>query len=342
MAAMVRRAESIEVPFRLPAVGLPMLKAERLLSKNSMKLNPFVIPKNTELMLINNERQRIQEQMTREKIKNVFKVHEKGTFNFRNREGVIREINSILPVEEHPGYNKGLSVKKVTQRYEGLVPTDGDKLNIFEGDPNEIDEKLRQIERDSQLIVQTRSMSQQPESKTLDISKNNKLKANINYLKSQLEIKESRKEFVGQSRELLFKEISIRNKKEETEKLKEFIDTENEKLMEAKNSFKEDSDKFQKYVEELTLKAEQARQETEGLIEIKQQKIKMINSLRDTKADIEREISKVNNELAAALNHKDLIMELAKELSSAMKTKGKKKKNKAISDSDSEFFITTT
>ena len=69
--------ENIEVPFRLPVVGLPMLKAERLLSKNSMNLNPFVIPKNTELMLINNERQRIQEQMTREKIKNVFKFHEK-------------------------------------------------------------------------------------------------------------------------------------------------------------------------------------------------------------------------------------------------------------------------
>lgn len=101
---MGRRAESIEVPFRLPAVGLPMLKSDRLVSDASMKLNPFIIPRNTELMLINNERQRIQEQMTREKIKNVFKIHEKGTFNFRNREGVIREINSILPVEEHPGY----------------------------------------------------------------------------------------------------------------------------------------------------------------------------------------------------------------------------------------------
>ena len=70
------------------------------------------------------------------------------------------------------------------------------------------------------------------------------MKVNINYLKSQLEIKESRKEFVSQSRELFFMEISIRNKKEETEKLKEFINIENEKLIEAKNSFKEDSDKF--------------------------------------------------------------------------------------------------
>ena len=54
--------------------------------------------------------------------------------------------------------------------------------------------------------------------------------------------------------------------------------------------------------------------------------MKMIYSLRDTKADIEREIYKVNNELASSINHKDLIMELAKELSSAMKTKGKKRK----------------
>jgi chromosome segregation ATPase len=279
--------------------------------------------------------------MTREKIKNVFKIHEKGTFNFRNREGVIREINSILPVEEHPGYRKGLSVRKATKRYEGLVPVDGEKLNIFEGDANDVDEKLRNIERDNQIMMQSRSLSQQPEIRTIDVSKSNKLQANINYLKSQLEIKESRKEFVGQSRELLFKEISIQNKKEETEKLKEFIDTENEKLMEAKNSFKEDSDKFQKYVEELTLKAEQAKQETEALLEVKQTKIKMINSLRDKKADIEREISKVKNDLVAALDHKSFIMELAKELSTAMKTKGKKKKNPLVSESDSEFFITT-
>ena len=218
---------------------------------------------------------------------------------------------------------------------------DGEKINIFEGDPSEVDEKLRKIERDSQIMIQNRSLSQQPESRTLDVTKSNKLQANINYLKSQLEIKESRKEFVGQSRELLFKEISIRNKKEETEKLKEFIDTENEKLMEAKNSFKEDSDKFQKYVEELTLKAEQAKQETEALLEVKQAKIKMINSLRDKKADIEREISKVKNDLVAALDHKSFIMELAKELSTAMKAKGKKKKNAVVSESDSDFFITT-
>ena len=67
----------------------------------------------------------------------------------------------------------------------------------------------------------------------------------------------------------------------------------------------------------------------------------MINSLRDKKADIEREISKVKNDLVAALDHKSFIMELAKELSTAMKAKGKKKKNAVVSESDSDFFITT-
>lgn len=63
------RDGSIEVPLKLPSVGIPMLKAQKLLNDTSMKLNPFVIPKNTELMLINNERMRIQEQLTKEKMK---------------------------------------------------------------------------------------------------------------------------------------------------------------------------------------------------------------------------------------------------------------------------------
>lgn len=267
-----RRAESIETPLRLPAVGLPMMKAEKLASDTSLKLNPFVIPRNTEMMLINNERQRIQEQMTREKIKNVFKIHEKGTFNFRNREGVIREINSIRPIDEVPGYSSNINAKKPMRRYEGLGQVESEKLNIFEGDPNDIEEKLRQLEKDSMIMAQTRSVVPQNEVRTLDVTnRTSKWNVNLNYLKTQLENRESRKDFVAQSRELLFKEISIRNKKEETEKLKEFIDTENEKLIEAKNSFKEDGDKFQKYVEELTLKAEQAKLETEALIEQKQQ-----------------------------------------------------------------------
>lgn len=159
---------------------------------------------------------------------------------------MIREIRSIRPIEEHAGYSQSLSLKKVAKRYEGVMPTSGDKLNIFEGDPKDVDEKLQLIEKENRLMTQSQALAPTSDIRTLDVTqRSSKWDANLNYLKSQLSNKESRKDFILQSRELLFKEISIRNKKEETEKLKEFIDTENEKLVEAKNSFKEDSDKFQ-------------------------------------------------------------------------------------------------
>lgn len=57
---------------------------------------------------------------------------------------------------------------------------------------------------------------------------------------------------------------------------------------EAKNSFKEDSDKFQKYVEQLTYEAERAKIETESLIELKQKKNKKINSIREELAEVNK------------------------------------------------------
>lgn len=334
-----RHIRSIDAPLRLPAVGIPLLRQAQLDSQSSMKLNPFVIPKNTELMLINNERQRIQEQLTREKIKNVFKIHEKGTSNFRNRQGIIREIDSIKPIEEHEGYARSVALKKMAKRYSAAGHADSDKINIFEGDPREIDEKLKLIERQSQLSVQTKSVTPQ-EIRTVDVHTTKaKWNSNVKYLKQMLENKELRKDFVANSRELLFKEISIRNKREETEKLKEFIDTENEKLAEAKNSFKEDSDKFQKFVEDLTLRAEQAKHETETLVDEKQQKSKVINALRDQLSDVVREIGKIDDELSVAYDHRDFIMYLAHQLP-AVEDDVKTEQQPQEKEEENEIFMT--
>ena len=49
--------------------------------------------------------------------------------------------------------------------------------------------------------------------------------------------RETRVEFINNSRELLKKDISIREKREETEKMKELIQMEQEKLEDAQNSF---------------------------------------------------------------------------------------------------------
>lgn len=338
--AKTKRIVSSEAPFKLPSVGLPMLKALELEKDTSMKLNPFVVPKNTEMMLINNERQRIQEKMTKEKIKNAFKVHEKLTSNYRNRAGVIRDINAILPIDEHSGNANTKGLRRMTKRYDGYTPSHGEKINIFEGDPKEIDEKLALYDKEDQMAKHTRSLAHPvSETRTLDVhNKSKKWNSSANYLKTQLENRENRKEFVAQSRELLFKEISIRNKKEETEKLKEFIDTENEKLIEAKNSFNEDRDKFNKYVEELTLKAEKAKKDTEKLGEIKQKKSKRIGSLKDQLAEVNREISKISDEVETATADREFILDLCKELSTAaMKSKLEKKTSSKVSLSVIDF-----
>ena len=65
------------------------------------------------------------------------------------------------------------------------------------------------------------------------------------------------RDFIGNSRLILTGQIAINDKSEETERLKEYIIMEREKLEEAKKTFDEDRDKFQKYMEDLTRKAEE-------------------------------------------------------------------------------------
>ena len=59
------------------------------------------------------------------------------------------------------------------------------------------------------------------------------------------------KDFVLNSRKILTSQISINDKNEETERLKEYIIMEKEKLEQAKKTFAEDSDKFAKYKKDL-------------------------------------------------------------------------------------------
>jgi hypothetical protein len=47
----------------------------------------------------------------------------------------------------------------------------------------------------------------------------------------------------------------MNDKQEETDKLKEFIEMEEEKLKEAEKAFNEDCEKFHKYVEEIERRA---------------------------------------------------------------------------------------
>jgi hypothetical protein len=65
--------------------------------------------------------------------------------------------------------------------------------------------------------------------------------------------KESPRDFVGHTRKIFYTEKSIIAKKEETEKLKEYVVMEHERLAEAKRIFNDDKLRFEKYVEEKKL-----------------------------------------------------------------------------------------
>jgi hypothetical protein len=78
----------------------------------------------------------------------------------------------------------------------------------------------------------------------------------IEYLKKGQEQKENTKDFILNARKILMSQISINDKQEETERLKEYIIMEKEKLDEARKTFEEDKDKFDKYMEDLTAKGD--------------------------------------------------------------------------------------
>ena len=71
----------------------------------------------------------------------------------------------------------------------------------------------------------------------------NKPKA-IEYLSKGREQKESVKDFIYNARQILMTQIAINDKTEETERLREYIQMEREKLDEAKKTFEEDKEKF--------------------------------------------------------------------------------------------------
>lgn len=106
----------------------------------------------------------------------------------------------------------------------------------------------------------------------------NKPKA-IDYLSKGREQKESVRDFISNARNILMSQIAINDKTEETERLKEYIIMEKEKLEEAKKTFDEDRDKFNKYMEDLTKKAGETAEEVKKLTNVKNDKIQRITSL---------------------------------------------------------------
>ena len=101
-----------------------------------------------------------------------------------------------------------------------------------------VDDKSNASFSDNESLASSRSVA---------IANKNARQLALNYLKPKHDSIETSKEFVISSRQILMKEISIQDKREETKRLIEFIQMEQEKLAESKRTFDEDKEGYERY-----------------------------------------------------------------------------------------------
>ena len=154
-------------------------------------------------------------------------------------------------------------------------------------------EQIARIGHDTSMVPISDSGSQI--SRT---SSNNSVRLKpIEYQHKPRQQKESARDFILNSRKILMAQISIADKREETELLKEYIVMEKEKLNDGMKAFQEDKDKYEKYKIDLQQKQQQTE---EAVRDVAKQCDKLqaeISSLKKVEAtDISQE-SKFTEEL---------------------------------------------
>ena len=133
----------------------------------------------------------------------------------------------------------------------------------------------------------------------------------IEYMSKNRDQKESVKDFIDNARNILMSQISINDKTEETERLKEYIIMEKEKLEEAKKTFDEDKDKFQKYIDDLERKAQETAQQVKDQTVKKNKCMQDITELQTEIYKKSSRIKKINEELLVYKQYKVFLDGLA-------------------------------
>lgn len=113
------------------------------------------------------------------------------------------------------------------------------------------------------------------------------------------------------SRKILTSQISINDKNEETERLKEYIIMEKEKLEQAKKTFAEDSDKFAKYKKDLRDTTKDVQQQIETAGKEKNARVADIKLIEAEIVSKDAEIKKIEETLILCKQRKAFLDELA-------------------------------
>lgn len=119
--------------------------------------------------------------------------------------------------------------------------------------------------------------------------------------------KESPRDFVNNTRKIFYTEKSIIAKKEETQKLKEYVVMEHERLAEAKRIFQDDKLRFEKYVKEQEVETAETKDKTEKFYN---QRLKYAEDVRTLQEEIEKqesEIRQVDEKIEEYKQSKDFV-----------------------------------
>ena len=92
-------------------------------------------------------------------------------------------------------------------------------------------------------------------------------------------------------------QISINDKTEETELLKEYIIMEKEKLDEGRKTFQEDKDKYEKFKQDLQAKSNQAEEDVRKKQQDMDEHLARINELKKRQSGLQSEDKKCEEEL---------------------------------------------
>ena len=231
---------------KLPSLGLSRYVASDFRDETR---NPFTVQTLTEKMLVMRELEREYGELN--KYHNDGKlIHEKPIQTRVDRCGALRRIKEIPHRRD----------ERLRQKQKGSAEVDDasqpqNKINIFDAQNsqqvnNDVLTKIGLNEQQASLVEETARSSISRASSHASL----RPKA-IEYLKKRREQSETARDFIQSSRQILRSQISINDKTEETELLREYIIMEKEKLDEGQKTFQEDKDKYEKFKQSLAVQA---------------------------------------------------------------------------------------
>ena len=294
---------------RLPTLGLNQIKLEEFKDQDN---NLYRLQPTTEKMLVARELEREFKDLNKFD-KSQLRVWDKGISTRIDRAGTIRVVNNIPAARPEVDKKKGiagLAAADQSQEDFNNAARNKQKVNIFDAQDSQIikGETLNRLGHDEKALLPAEMSSRSINSSVISSSRRlqddnesalselARPKA-IEYLNKGRQQAETVRQFIEGSRKILMAQISINNKTEETELLKEYIVMEKDKLEEGKKTFQEDKEKYEKFKLDLTAKSQQTEDEVRKVQKKLEDLTAQINNLKKQEAEFISKDSKLEEEI---------------------------------------------